>query len=64
MGYLGFCVLFLHFGHEGFLIQGFLLFFNTEEVDQTMNPVRLFLTSALFSAVDGIQAHVSKLLEI
>jgi len=59
MGYLGFCVLSLHLGHEGFL-----LFFNTEEVDHTMNPVRLFLTSALFSAVDGIQAHVSKLLEI
>lgn len=59
MGSLGFCMLFLHFGHEGFL-----LFFNTEEVDQTMNPVRLFLTSALFSAVDGIQAHVSKVLEI
>lgn len=58
MGYLGFCVLSLHFGHEGFL-----LFFNTE-VDHTMNPVRLFLTSALFSAVDGIQAHVSKLLEV
>lgn len=52
-------MLFLRFGHEGFL-----LFFNTEEVDQTVNPVRLFLTSALFSAVDGIQAHVSKVLEI
>lgn len=42
----------------------YLFFFNTREVDQNMNPVRLFLTSTLFSALGGIQAHVSKVLEI
>lgn len=33
-----------------------LLFFNTKEVDQNVNPVRLFLTSTLFSAVGSVQA--------
>lgn len=33
-------------------------------IDQNMNPVRLFLNSTLFSALGGIQAHVSKVLEI
>lgn len=49
-GLLGFLYTLFHFGQDIFLF-----FFNIKEVDQNMNPVRLFLQSILFFASGSIQ---------
>lgn len=52
---LGFLYDSFHLGHEGLFFPSHFLF-NIKEVDQNVNPVRLFLTSTLFSTVGGVQA--------
>lgn len=53
---LGFLYAASNFGHEGFFFFFFFFFCNIKEVEQNVNPVRLFLTSTLFSAIGSIQA--------
>lgn len=50
---LGFLYASFHFGHKVFFSH---FIFNIKEVDQNINPVKLFLTSILFSAIGTIQA--------
>lgn len=55
MTYLGFCMLFSILAMKEFF-PSFFFPPNTKEVDRNVNPVRLFLTSTLFSAVSIVQA--------